>query len=43
MALTALNPASAEPIAELERAGVDEADETVVRARGAFPAWSARR
>ncbi len=41
MALTVLNPATAAPIAELEQAGVDEADEAVARARDAFPAWSA--
>jgi betaine-aldehyde dehydrogenase len=39
--LTVLNPATEEPIAELEQAGVDEADETVERARAAYPAWRA--
>src|SRR5262245_48818729 len=34
-----VNPATEEPIAELEAAGVDEADEAVARARAAFPAW----
>jgi acyl-CoA reductase-like NAD-dependent aldehyde dehydrogenase len=38
--LTVLNPATEEPIAELEQAGVDEADEAVERAKSAFPAWS---
>jgi len=39
--LTVLNPATEEPIAELEQAGVEEADEAVARARAAFPAWRA--
>jgi acyl-CoA reductase-like NAD-dependent aldehyde dehydrogenase len=38
--LTVLNPATEEPIAELEQAGVDEADQAVERAKSAFPAWS---
>ena len=41
MTLTVLNPATAEPIAELEQAGVEEADEAVARARAAYPAWRA--
>ncbi len=41
MSLTVLNPATEEPIAELEPAGVDELDEAVARARAAFPAWRA--
>jgi acyl-CoA reductase-like NAD-dependent aldehyde dehydrogenase len=41
MALTVFNPATEEPIAELEQAGVDEADEAVARAKAAFPAWRA--
>jgi len=36
-----LNPATEEPIAELESAGVDETDAAVARARAAFPAWRA--
>jgi betaine-aldehyde dehydrogenase len=36
-----LNPATEETLAELESAGVDEADEAVARARAAFPAWRA--
>ncbi|MBA2740946.1 MAG: aldehyde dehydrogenase [Actinobacteria bacterium] len=39
MTLTVLNPATEEPIAELEQAGVDEADEAVARAGAAYPAW----
>jgi len=38
---TVLNPATEEPIAELEQAGVEETDEAVARAREAFPAWRA--
>ncbi|CAN5181830.1 aldehyde dehydrogenase family protein [soil metagenome] len=41
MTLTVLNPATEEPIAELEQAGVEEADEAVARARAAYPSWSA--
>ena len=41
MTLTVLNPATEEPIAELEQAGVEEADEAVVQAKKAFPAWRA--
>jgi acyl-CoA reductase-like NAD-dependent aldehyde dehydrogenase len=41
MTLTVLNPATEEPIAELEQAGVEETDEAVARANGAFPEWSA--
>jgi acyl-CoA reductase-like NAD-dependent aldehyde dehydrogenase len=39
--LTVLNPATEEPIAELEQAGVEEADEAVARARAAYPSWRA--
>jgi betaine-aldehyde dehydrogenase len=39
--LTVLNPATEEPIAELEQAGTDEADAAVARARAATPAWQA--
>jgi len=39
--LTVLNPATEEPIAELEQAGVEETDELVARAKAAFPAWRA--
>ena len=41
MTLTVLNPATEEPIAELEQGGVEEADEAVARAKAAYPAWSA--
>ena len=36
-----VNPATEEPIAELEQAGVEEADAAVARAKAAFPAWRA--
>ena len=39
MSLRVLNPATEEPIAELEQAGVDETDEAVGRAKAAGPAW----
>ena len=39
MSLTVLNPATEEPVAELDEAGVEETDEAVARAKGAFPAW----
>lgn len=41
MTLTVVNPATEQPIAELEQAGVEETDEAVARAREAFPAWRA--
>jgi len=41
MTLTVLNPATEEPIAELEQAGVEETDAAVSRAKAAFPAWRA--
>jgi acyl-CoA reductase-like NAD-dependent aldehyde dehydrogenase len=41
VALTVLNPATEEAIAELEQAGVEETDEAVARARAAYPAWRA--
>jgi betaine-aldehyde dehydrogenase len=41
VALTVLNPATEEPIAQLERAGVEETDAAVARARAALPAWRA--
>jgi len=37
--LTVLNPATEEPIAELEQAGVEETDEAVARAKEALPGW----
>ena len=39
--LTVRNPATEEPIAELEQAGVEETDAAVARAKAAFPAWRA--
>jgi acyl-CoA reductase-like NAD-dependent aldehyde dehydrogenase len=39
MSLAVLNPATEEPIAELERAGVEETDAAVARAKAVFPAW----
>jgi betaine-aldehyde dehydrogenase len=36
-----MNPATEEPIAELEQAGVEEVDAAVARARAAFPGWRA--
>jgi acyl-CoA reductase-like NAD-dependent aldehyde dehydrogenase len=41
MALTVLNPATEEVIAELDQAGRDETDAAVARAKAAFPAWGA--
>ncbi len=41
MTLTVVNPATEEPIAELEQAGVEETDTAVARAKAAFPAWHA--
>jgi len=39
VSLTVLNPATEEPIAQLEQAGVEETDEAVARAAEAYPAW----
>ena len=39
VALTVLNPATEQPIAELQQAGVEETDAAVARARAAYPAW----
>jgi betaine-aldehyde dehydrogenase len=39
--LTVLNPATEEPIAELEQAGVEDADAAVARAQEAYPGWRA--
>jgi acyl-CoA reductase-like NAD-dependent aldehyde dehydrogenase len=39
--LTVLNPATEQPLAELEQAGVEETDAAVARAKAAFPAWRA--
>ena len=39
--LEVLNPATEQPIAKLDRAGVEETDRAVSAARAAFPAWRA--
>jgi betaine-aldehyde dehydrogenase len=39
--VTVVNPATEQPIAELEEAGVEETDAAVARAKAAFPAWRA--
>jgi acyl-CoA reductase-like NAD-dependent aldehyde dehydrogenase len=41
MSLTVLNPATEEPVAELDEAGIEEADAAVAAAREAFPGWAA--
>jgi acyl-CoA reductase-like NAD-dependent aldehyde dehydrogenase len=41
MSLTVLEPATEEVLAELPRAGPEEADAAVARAKAAYPAWSA--
>jgi acyl-CoA reductase-like NAD-dependent aldehyde dehydrogenase len=41
MTLQVINPASGQPVAELEQAGVEETDRAVARARTAFPSWRA--
>src|SRR5829696_6022098 len=41
MTVRVINPATEDTLAELEQAGVDEADEAVARAAAAFPAWRA--
>jgi betaine-aldehyde dehydrogenase len=41
MTLTVINPATEQPLAELEQAGVAETDAAVARAKAAFPAWRA--
>ncbi len=41
MALEVLNPATERPIAQLERAGIEETDRAVAAARAAYPAWRA--
>jgi acyl-CoA reductase-like NAD-dependent aldehyde dehydrogenase len=41
VALTVINPATEQPLAELEQAGVPETDAAVARAKAAFPAWRA--
>jgi acyl-CoA reductase-like NAD-dependent aldehyde dehydrogenase len=39
VALTVINPATEQPLAELDQAGVAETDAAVARAKAAFPAW----
>jgi acyl-CoA reductase-like NAD-dependent aldehyde dehydrogenase len=41
MSFTVLNPATEQPIAELESIGVEETDAAVARAVAAYPAWRA--
>ena len=41
MRLQVINPATGQPVAELDQAGVEETDRAVARARAAFPAWRA--
>jgi acyl-CoA reductase-like NAD-dependent aldehyde dehydrogenase len=41
MPLTVVNPATEQPVAELNEAGVGEADAAIAAARAAFPAWAA--
>ena len=41
MTLSVVNPATEQPIAELEQAGVEETDAAVAAAKEAFPAWRA--
>ena len=41
MTLRLLNPATEQPVAELETAGVAETDRAVAAAKAAFPAWRA--
>jgi len=41
MSFAVINPATEEPIAELEEAGIEQADEAVARAKAAFDEWRA--
>ena len=41
MSFTVLNPATEQPIAELDTIGVEETDAAVARAAAAYPAWRA--
>src|SRR6266851_802011 len=41
MSFAVINPATEEPIAELDAAGVEETDAAVASAKAAFPAWRA--
>jgi acyl-CoA reductase-like NAD-dependent aldehyde dehydrogenase len=41
MSVTVVNPATEEPIAEFDGAGIEETDAAVSRAKGAYPHWRA--
>src|SRR5690348_2417452 len=41
MSLTVVNPATEQPVAELDEAGTEETDAAVAAARAAFPGWAA--
>jgi acyl-CoA reductase-like NAD-dependent aldehyde dehydrogenase len=41
MKLQVINPATAQPVAELDPAGIEETDRAVATARAAFPSWRA--
>ena len=41
MTLTVLEPATEEVLAQIPRAGAEEADAAVARAKAAYPAWRA--
>jgi acyl-CoA reductase-like NAD-dependent aldehyde dehydrogenase len=41
MSLTVVNPATEQPVAELDEAGIEETDAAVAAARAAFLAWAA--
>src|ERR1700722_8921657 len=41
MTLTIINPATEQPLAELEEAGIEQTDAAVARARAALPGWRA--
>jgi len=41
MTLSVVNPATEQPIAELEQAGIEETDAAVAAAKAAFPGWRA--
>jgi acyl-CoA reductase-like NAD-dependent aldehyde dehydrogenase len=41
VAVTVLNPATEQPIAELAEAGIDETDAAVARSKAAYPDWRA--
>jgi acyl-CoA reductase-like NAD-dependent aldehyde dehydrogenase len=43
LTLEVLNPATERPIAQLERAGIEETDRAVAAARTAYPAWRAMK